>query len=113
MSRTAEVIELAQDADQVMKRLTRPDPTRTWVGCFSEMRPGGAVQVLIHDEEDDCYGLWMIHGGRLREVPLPHTRRPGGPDRRRRATRLRRTDCGPVDWPEEIDGGDRSRPPAG
>ncbi|MGW2680374.1 hypothetical protein [Streptomyces sp. NPDC001436] len=70
MSRTAEVIELAQDADQVMKRLTRPDPTRTWVGCFSEMRPGGAVQVLIHDEEDDCYGLWMIHGGRLREVPF-------------------------------------------
>jgi hypothetical protein len=34
-----------------------------------------SVQVLIHDEEDDCFGLWMIHNGKLEEVALPHTRR--------------------------------------
>lgn len=34
-----------------------------------------SVQVLIHDEEDDCFGLWMIHDGRLVEVALPHTQR--------------------------------------
>ena len=31
-----------------------------------------SVQVLIHDEEDDCFGLWMIHNGQLEEVSLPH-----------------------------------------
>ncbi len=31
----------------------------------------GSVQVLIHDEEDDCFGLWMMSDGKLREVPLP------------------------------------------
>ncbi|MFH8379322.1 hypothetical protein ACH4E7_00005 [Kitasatospora sp. NPDC018058] len=149
MSRIAEVIVLAQDADEVMKPLTRPDPTRTWLGCFSEMRPGGdwgfgwgaefehmswrsgllkhleslpwprpeTVQVLIHDEEDDCFGLWMIHDGRLLEVPLPRTRRAlwSGPPKEGYAPDpgiLSRTDCGPVDWPEEIEGGDQSRPPA-
>ncbi|MFD6353695.1 hypothetical protein [Nocardia tengchongensis] len=34
-----------------------------------------SVQVLIHDEEDDCFGLWMIYDGKLAEVPLPRTRR--------------------------------------
>ncbi len=34
-----------------------------------------SVQVLIHDEEDDCFGLWMIQDGRLVEVSLPRTRR--------------------------------------
>lgn len=33
------------------------------------------VQVLIHDEEDDCFGLWMIHDGALVEVPLPGSQR--------------------------------------
>lgn len=37
-------------------------------------RPG-SVQVLVHDEEDDCFGLWMMHDGRLVEVPLPRTER--------------------------------------
>lgn len=34
-----------------------------------------SVQVLVRDEEDDCFGLWMIHDGRLVEVPLPRTER--------------------------------------
>jgi hypothetical protein len=34
-----------------------------------------SVQVLIHDEEDDCFGLWMIHDGKLVEIPLPGTER--------------------------------------
>jgi hypothetical protein len=34
-----------------------------------------SVQVLLHDEEDDCFGLWMIHDGRLVEIPLPRTQR--------------------------------------
>lgn len=33
------------------------------------------VQILIHDEEDDCFDLWMIHDGRPVEVPLPRTQR--------------------------------------
>ncbi|WP_211364345.1 hypothetical protein [Micromonospora palomenae] len=33
------------------------------------------VQVLIHDEEDDCFGLWMLYDGKLIEVPLPRTER--------------------------------------
>ncbi|MFC8343025.1 hypothetical protein [Streptomyces sp. NPDC057280] len=32
-----------------------------------------SVQVLIHDEEDDCFGLWMIHDGKLVEIELPRT----------------------------------------
>ncbi|WP_381802449.1 hypothetical protein [Streptomyces niveus] len=149
MSRIAEVIVLAQDADEVMEPLTRRDVTRTWNGAFFEMRPGGnwgfgwgaefvrmssrsgllkhleslpwprpeTVQVLIHDEEDDCFGLWMIHDGKLVEIPLPRTRRaywsglhdeefPPDPGV------LSRTDSHPIDWPEEIEGGDQSRPPA-
>ncbi|EHR51125.1 hypothetical protein SacmaDRAFT_2887 [Saccharomonospora marina XMU15] len=34
-----------------------------------------SVQVLLRDEEDDCFGLWMLYDGRLTEVPLPHTSR--------------------------------------
>ncbi|WP_228823327.1 hypothetical protein [Nocardia blacklockiae] len=34
-----------------------------------------SVQVLVRDEEDDCFGLWMLYDGKLVEVPLPHTRR--------------------------------------
>ncbi|GGX73633.1 hypothetical protein [Streptomyces hiroshimensis] len=148
MSRIAEVIVLAQDADEVMEPLTRPDDTRPWRGSFSEMRPGGmwgfgwgaefvqmrprsgllkhleslawprpeTLQVLIHDEEDDCFGLWMIHDGRLTEIPLPRTRRywnrPHNEDFPPDPGILRRTDSGPLDRPEEIEGGDRSRPPA-
>ncbi|MFD0513044.1 hypothetical protein ACFQ0Q_27105 [Streptomyces aureus] len=33
------------------------------------------VQVPIGGEDDDCFGLWMMYGGRLVEVPLPHTLR--------------------------------------
>jgi hypothetical protein len=33
------------------------------------------VQVPIHDEGDDRFGLWMMIDGRLVEVALPHTRR--------------------------------------
>ncbi|MFD9851609.1 hypothetical protein ACFWXZ_04970 [[Kitasatospora] papulosa] len=34
-----------------------------------------SVQVMIRDEDDDCFGLWMLYDGKLVEVPLPHTRR--------------------------------------
>ncbi|WP_431951339.1 hypothetical protein [Nocardia lijiangensis] len=34
-----------------------------------------SVQVLIHDEEDDCFGLWMLEEGKLVEVALPRARR--------------------------------------
>ncbi|MFD8087038.1 hypothetical protein ACFV4F_35710 [Kitasatospora sp. NPDC059722] len=34
-----------------------------------------SVQVLIRDEEDDCFGLWMIRDGRLTEIPVPGHRR--------------------------------------
>ncbi|MCL6292608.1 hypothetical protein [Streptomyces sp. 43Y-GA-1] len=104
MSRIAQVIVLATCADEVMEPLTRPDDARSWRGHFEpldlfvggwviefnrvEPRSGllshleslpwpdpGQVQVLIHDEEDDCFGLWMIHDGKLVEVPLPRTQR--------------------------------------
>ncbi|WP_051797531.1 hypothetical protein [Streptomyces sp. NRRL S-337] len=149
MSRIAEVIVLAQDADEVMEPLTRYDDSRTWKGVFHEMSPGGnygfgwgaefvrlrsrsgllrhleslpwprpeTVQVLIHDEEDDCFGLWMIHDGKLVEIPLPRTRRGfwSGPYDDAYAPDpgvLYRTDCRPIEWPEESEGGDRSRPSA-
>ncbi|MFE2018401.1 hypothetical protein ACFW9O_10220 [Streptomyces sp. NPDC059499] len=104
MSRIAQVIVLATYADEIMEPLTRDDDSRSWRGHFQplnlfvggwviefnrvEPRTGllkhleslpwpnpGQVQVLIHDEEDDCFGLWMIHDGRLVEVPLPRTGR--------------------------------------
>lgn len=44
-----------------LESLPWPDPT--------------SVQVLVRDEEDDCFGLWMLYDGELTEVPLPRTRR--------------------------------------
>lgn len=105
MSRFAEVVVLASDAENIMKPLTERDESRPWTGQFTDVGHGmfggwaiqfvrrsrwvgllehleslpwpspHTVQVLIHDEEDDCFGLWMIHDGRLVEVPLPRTRR--------------------------------------
>ncbi|POX55234.1 hypothetical protein C3489_11840 [Streptomyces sp. Ru71] len=114
MSRYAEVMVLARDAEEVMEPLTRPDENREWHQCFTRVedrvfagRSGGShecyawviqfirhnwhgllghleslpwpdphsVQVLVRDEEDDCFGLWMIYDGKLIEVPLPRTRR--------------------------------------
>ncbi|MFF3906468.1 hypothetical protein ACFYZJ_10780 [Streptomyces sp. NPDC001848] len=119
MSRFAEVIVLARDAEEVMEPLTRPDPQREWHQCFTPVddsvfagtRTGSpecyawviqfqrhnwrnllphleslpwpaphSVQILVHDEEDDCFGLWMIYDGRLIEVPLPRTERKIFPD---------------------------------
>lgn len=40
-----------------------------------------SVQVLIHDEDDDCFGLWMMQDGRLAEIPLPHANAPLPPTR--------------------------------
>lgn len=106
MSRIAEVIVLAAHAEDIMEPLTRPDPDRNWFGQFTysghgwvaefvrrsnwvgllehlESQPWPSphsVQVLIHDEEDDCFGLWMMYDGRLVEVPLPHTSRYFWPD---------------------------------
>ncbi|WP_436776915.1 hypothetical protein [Yinghuangia sp. YIM S09857] len=115
MSRFAEVIVLAKDAEDVMEPLTLPDDEREWHQCFTRIDDGffsglgggssgecyawviqfyrfnwtgllaaleslpwpypHSVQVLVRDEEDDCFGLWMIYDGKLVEVPLPHTRR--------------------------------------
>ncbi|MFI1186761.1 hypothetical protein [Streptomyces californicus] len=104
MSRIAQVIVLAAHADEVMEPLTLPDAARSWRGHFTplDLFVGGwviefnrvgpragllehlaslpwphpeQVQVLIHDEEDDCFGLWMIHDGDLIEIPLPRTQR--------------------------------------
>ncbi|MFF8944399.1 hypothetical protein ACF1A5_19435 [Streptomyces sp. NPDC014864] len=148
MSRIAEVIVLAQDADEIMEPLTRYDDSRTWKGVFHAMAPGGnwgfgwgaefvrvgsrsgllkhleslpwprpeSVQVLIHDEEDDCFGLWMIHDGRLVEIPLPRTRRywsgPHDDEFPPDPGILARTDHGSVDWAKETASEDPSRPPA-
>ncbi|MFF1324412.1 hypothetical protein ACFVZZ_34005 [Streptomyces chartreusis] len=103
--RFAEVIVLASNEEETMEPLTRPDDSREWSGCFSDIGHGmfggwaiefvrrsrwvglleqleslpwkspHSVQVLVHDEEDECFGLWMIHDGRLVEIPLPRTRR--------------------------------------
>ncbi|MFI5752177.1 hypothetical protein ACIBBE_41385 [Streptomyces sp. NPDC051644] len=114
MSRFAEVMVLARDAEEVMEPLTRPDPDREWHQCFTRVDDSvfagtgtgswecymwviqfirhnwrgllahlealpwpdpHSVQVLVHDEEDDCFGLWMIYDGKLTEVPLPRTTR--------------------------------------
>ncbi|MGW1729917.1 hypothetical protein [Streptomyces sp. NBC_01617] len=104
MSRFAQVIVLAND-EEIMEPLTRPDDDREWAGSFTDIGHGMfggwaiefsrrsawigllehleslpwtspySLQVLIHDEEDDCFGLWMMHDGRLVEIPLPRTRR--------------------------------------
>ncbi|MFG2989606.1 hypothetical protein ACGFZK_10025 [Streptomyces sp. NPDC048257] len=39
------------------------------------------VQVLIHDEEDDCFGLWMMYDGALAEEPHPGLQRFHAPAR--------------------------------
>ncbi|MFD5429316.1 hypothetical protein [Streptomyces sp. NPDC127084] len=53
---------------------------RAWSGLFEELESlpwpdPYSVQVLIRDEDDDCFGLWMLYDGKLSEVPLPRTRR--------------------------------------
>ncbi|MER6021102.1 hypothetical protein [Streptomyces anulatus] len=132
MSRYAEVIILARDAEEVMEPLTRPAPGREWHQCFTRVDdsvfagtgPGSqecytwvvqftrhnwhgllahleslpwpdpySVQVLVRDEEDDCFGLWMLYDGKLTEVPLPRTSRRLAPDISVTGT-LSRTDQG-------------------
>ncbi|MDX6352945.1 MAG: hypothetical protein QOF84_7735 [Streptomyces sp.] len=109
MSRNAEVIVIAPYADEVMEPLTRPDENREWHHCFVQIGGSWvdmwaveftrrnwhgllahleslpwphphSVQVLVHDEEDDCFGLWMMYDNRLVEVPLPRTEREFHPD---------------------------------
>ena len=114
MSRFAEVVVLARDAEKVMEPLTRPDPEREWHQCFTRVDDSvfagtgtgsrecyawviqfirhnwrgllvhleslpwpdpHSVQILVHDEEDHCFGLWMLYDGELTEVPLPRTSR--------------------------------------
>jgi hypothetical protein len=114
MSRYAEVVVLARNAEKVMEPLTRPDENREWHQCFTrvddhvfaglrtpsdecyawviqftrlnwhgvlpylESLPWSepqSVQVLVRDEDDDCFGLWMLYDGALTEVPLPHSSR--------------------------------------
>jgi hypothetical protein len=114
MSRFAEAIVLAKDAEEVMGPLTRPDDNREWHQCFTGVDNGmfdgsrmpsqecyawviqfirlnwrgllahleslpwpdpHSVQILVRDEEDSCFGPWMIYNGKLVEVPLPHTKR--------------------------------------
>ncbi|MCB5169136.1 hypothetical protein LG634_30555 [Streptomyces bambusae] len=108
MSRMAQVLVLARYEDEVMEPLTRPDENRTWHGVFRQIPDwfvGGwylefgkwngrrgvladlealpwnqpeCVQVLLHDEDDDCFALWMFHEGRLTEVPLARVQRVFG-----------------------------------
>ncbi|AYG85014.1 hypothetical protein DWB77_07230 [Streptomyces hundungensis] len=104
MSRMAQVIVLARYEDEVMEPLTRPDEARTWNGCFVQIpwfvggwhieferwnrRRGvikdleslpwnepACVQVMLHDEDDDLFGLWMFRDGVLVEVGIPGTQR--------------------------------------
>ncbi|NYV75769.1 hypothetical protein [Streptomyces sp. UH6] len=124
MSRYAEVIVLARNAEAVMEPLTRPDPEREWHQCFTRVNDSlfagtgvgsdsdsdseecyawvvqfirhnwrgllphleslpwpdpYSLQVLVRDEEDDCFGLWMLYDGKLTEVPLPRTSRSHDP----------------------------------
>ncbi|MFE3384752.1 hypothetical protein [Streptomyces anulatus] len=127
MSRMAQVLVLARYEDEVMEPLTRDDETRTWRGCFERIPDwfvGGwyleffregqrrgvladlealpwnnpeCVQVMLHDEDDDCFGLWMFHDGVLAEVSIPRTQRIHPPpppwwDDSPRAGYLQRTD---------------------
>ncbi|MFE4858459.1 hypothetical protein [Streptomyces sp. NPDC056670] len=34
-----------------------------------------SVQVLLRDQDDDCFGLWMFQDGKLVEVVIPRTER--------------------------------------
>jgi hypothetical protein len=116
MSRFAEVVVLADEANEVMYPLTQEnDGTRPWNNLFVPIEsqwPGSfgrgwaaefthrhhwaglleylqslawprpeTVQILVHDEGDDCFGLWMIFDGDLVEVPLPRTKREVNPNR--------------------------------
>ncbi|MFE6913986.1 hypothetical protein [Streptomyces rubiginosohelvolus] len=127
MSRMAQVLVLARYEDEVMEPLTRVDEGRVWRGCFERIPDwfvGGwyleffregqrrgiladlealpwnnpeCVQVMLHDEDDDCFGLWMFHEGVLVEVPISRTRRIHPPpppwwDDSPRAGYLQRTD---------------------
>lgn len=118
MSRDCEVIVIAFGGDDVMEPLTRPDDNREWHQCFEpingmdawsiyfwrrnwagllahlEQIPWpfpGSVQILLRDQDDDCFGLWMMHGSRLKEVQLPCTVREED-DSSVRGTRISRTD---------------------
>ncbi|MFG3532479.1 hypothetical protein ACGF8B_38080 [Streptomyces sp. NPDC047917] len=101
----AQVLVLARYEDEVMEPLMRVDETRTWRGCFEQIPDwfvGGwyleffresqrrgvladlealpwnnpeCVQVMLHDEDDDCFGLWMFQDGALVEVSIPSTQR--------------------------------------
>ncbi len=105
MSRDAEVIVRARWSDKVMEPLTQDDPERTWRGRFVPIaghwgyefgwalefdkmrgRQGllrrleslpqpHTVQVLLRDQDDECFGLWMFQEGRLVEVTIPRTER--------------------------------------
>ncbi|MEU7702582.1 hypothetical protein ACF064_27770 [Streptomyces sp. NPDC015492] len=33
------------------------------------------MQVLLRDQDDDCFGLWMFQEGRLVDVTIPRTER--------------------------------------
>jgi hypothetical protein len=35
----------------------------------------GTVQVLLRDQDDDCFGLWMFQDGKLVEVAISRTQR--------------------------------------
>ncbi|MEJ8640208.1 hypothetical protein [Streptomyces sp. MS2.AVA.5] len=53
---------------------------RNWTGLLTHLESlpwpnPHSVQVLTRDEDDDCFGLWMMYDGRLTEVPLPRTTR--------------------------------------
>lgn len=148
MSRDAEVIVLAQGADEVMEPLTREDAGRTWRGHFVPIvgqwgydfgwalefekmraRKGllrhleslpwpypGSVQVLLRDQDDDCFGLWMFQDGRLVEIAIPRTERfhqPAPPDEDFEPDPglLLRTDQGRV-LPEQTPEEDRDPRPA-
>lgn len=89
------------DADRYWVQAGKGPGCDVWVGTFNHLnRPAlladlerlpwscpHAVQVLLREEEDDCFGLWTFIDGRLREVPLPLTRRDP------RTGMLTRTDC--------------------
>lgn len=118
MSRDCEVIVIARGACDVMKPLTRPDEDREWHQCFEPISGMDAwaidfwrlnwagllphlermawpspesVQVLLRDQDDECFGLWMMHEGRLKEIPLPCTTREAD-DVAPLGSRLTRTD---------------------
>ncbi|MCX5384707.1 hypothetical protein [Streptomyces sp. NBC_00083] len=136
MSRMAQVLVLARYEDEVMEPLTQHDESRTWRGRFEpipgwfvggwyleffrerqrtgilkdlEALPWNSpecVQVMLHDAEDDCFGLWMFRERKLVELPLPGTERfhePAPPTQEYapRPGYLRRTDVGHTWLPQQ------------